>query len=336
MFSRRADAQLAFLMAINTAVVIAAIVLVGNGFMTAYNFQSMGTQVPELGLLALGVMLAMVSGNGGIDLSGIALANLSGVLGFLLAPLLFDAGEAPLAFFLLFCVIVLLTGVVGGALNGALIGFAGMTPIIATLGTQLLFTGIAVGLTGGSALQLGYIQVIDDFGNMPIWGVPRTFIVFMVLALLLAGLLRFSRFGIHLFLMGSNPTAARFAGVRVRSMLFRTYLLAGVLASVAGIVIAARTSSIKWDYGSSYVLVAILIAVMAGVKPEGGYGRVVCVVLSAIALQILSSLFNFLQISNFFRDCAWGLLLLLFLANARVDWGAYAPAVLSRKGATTR
>ncbi|WP_116134066.1 ABC transporter permease [Tropicimonas sp. IMCC34043] len=330
MRSGKTDGQLVFLIGINALVVIAAMILVGDRFMALYNFQSMGTQVPELGLLAFGVMLAMISGNGGIDLSGIALANLSGVAAILLAPSLVSPDAAPLGYFLTFSAIALSVGMLGGALNGALIGYAGMTPIIATLGTQLLFTGVAVGLTGGSAQQLGYVPLIDDFGNMPIWGVPRTFALFILIALALAALLKFTRFGIHLFLMGSNPTAARFAGIRVKSILFRTYLLASLLASVAGIIIAARTSSVKWDYGSSYVLVAILITVMAGVRPEGGYGRVICVVLSATALQILSSLFNFMQISNFFRDCAWGLLLLLFLANARVHWGTYLPPVLRR------
>lgn len=325
---RRTDAQLMFLVALNALVLLSSLVLVDRQFFSLFNFQSMGTQVPELGLLALGVMLAMISGNGGIDLSGIALANLAGVIAFLLAPLIFSSEDAPAAFFLAFAGIALVTGALGGALNGALIGYAGMTPIIATLGTQLLFTGLAVGLTGGSALRLGYVQIIDDFGNMPIWGIPYSFALFLLIAAALAVLLKFTRFGNHLFLMGSNPKAARFAGLRVQSMLFRTYLLAGILASIAGIIIAARNSSIKWDYGSSYVLVAILIAVMAGVRPEGGYGRVICVVLSAMALQILSSLLNFMQISNFFRDCAWGLMLLLFLANARVDWNAYIPAAL--------
>ncbi len=69
--------------------------------------------------------------------------------------------------------------------------------------------------------------------------------------------------------------------------------------------------------------IAILIVVMAGVRPDGGYGRTVCVVLSATALQMLSSLFNFLDISNFFRDCAWGLLLIVFLATSRVDLRAF-------------
>ena len=73
----------------------------------------------------------------------------------------------------------------------------------------------------------------------------------------------------------------------------------------------------KWDYGTSYLLIAILIAVMAGVRPEGGYGRVICVVLSAIVLQLLSSLLNFIGLSNFVRDFAWGALLLCFLAVGR-------------------
>ena len=213
-----------FLVGINAAIIIAAMTLAGERFMTLYNFQSMGTQIPELGLLALGVMLAMISGRGGIDLSGIALANLSGVVAFMIAPMIIAPAVSPVGFLLSFSAIALGVGVIGGAINGMLIGYAGMTPIIVTLGTQLLFTGIAVGVTGGSALQLGYIPVIDDFGNMPLWGVPRTFGVFILIALALAVLLRYTRFGVHLFLMGSNATAARFAGMRVKSILFRTYL----------------------------------------------------------------------------------------------------------------
>jgi len=64
---------------------------------------------------------------------------------------------------------------------------------------------------------------------------------------------------------------------------------------------------------------------MAGVRPDGGYGRMICVVLSATTLQLLSTMFNFLGISDFFRDCAWGLLLLIFLAVSRIDLGSWLP-----------
>ncbi len=314
-----ADRQFNFLVAANVLVIAAAAAFAGATFISLYNFQSMSAQVPELGLLALGVMLAMISGNGGIDLSGIALANLAGVLSYLLVRNWVSIDDAPLTFVWIFATVALLVGLAGGMVNGFLIAVAGLTPIIATLGTQLFFTGIAVALTNGSAVSLGYIEPLDNFGNSPVLGLPLCFTLFLAVALLLGIVLRFSPFGLRLYLMGSNAKAARYAGISLKKMLFITYTTSGVLAGIAGVIIAARTSSVKWDYGSSYVLIAILIVVMAGVRPDGGYGRIVCVVLSATALQMLASLFNFLNISNFFRDCAWGLLLLLFLAVSRFD-----------------
>jgi simple sugar transport system permease protein len=320
-----ADAQFNFLLAVNVLVLAAATLLSHGEFVGLYNLQSMASQMPELGLLGLGVMLAMVSGNGGIDLSGIALANLAAMVAVLLAPHLADAGQAPVRFVLLFAAIALAVGLVGGMLNGLLIARFGLTPILCTLGTQLLFTGIAVVLSNGSALRLDYVELMDSIGNDSVLGVPYDFAAFVVIALLLGALLRLSPFGIRLFLIGTNARAARYAGIAEGRMLFATYTLCGVLASVAGFLIAARTSAAKWDYGSSYVLIAILIAVMAGVRPQGGYGRVSCVVLSVMALQFLSSTFNFLGLSNYFRDCAWGLLLLLFLASSRFSLGSFFP-----------
>jgi simple sugar transport system permease protein len=326
-----ADRQLNFLLLTNAAVLATATLLAGTDFISLYSLQSMAAQVPELGLLALGVMLAMISGNGGIDLSGIALANLSGMVAGLLTALTISPDEAPLAYTLLFLAIAVGVGLLGGMLNGALIAWAGLTPILATLGTQLLFTGAAVVLTNGSALRLGYVEPLDDFGNMTILGFPLCFALFIAIAGLIAAILRFTPFGVRLYLLGTNAKAARYAGIASRRVIFITYTVCGVLASVAGAIIAARTSSVKWDYGSSYVMISILIVVAAGVRPEGGYGRLICVVLSATALQLLSSMFNFLNVSNFFRDCAWGMMLLLFLAVSRFDVKAWWQAQFPEK-----
>ena len=326
-----ADRQLNFLLLTNAVVLVAATLMAGADFVSLYNLQSMAAQVPELGLLALGVMLAMISGNGGIDLSGIALANLSGMIAGLLTAMAVSPDDAPLIYTLVFLSIAVGVGLVGGMLNGALIAWAGLTPILATLGTQLLFTGVAVVLTNGSALRLGYIEPLDDFGNATMLGIPLCFALFLAIAGVIAAVLRFSPFGVHLYLLGTNAKAARYAGIAYRQVVFITYTVCGVLASVAGAIIAARTSSVKWDYGSSYVMIAILIVVAAGVRPAGGYGRLICVVLSATALQLLSSMFNFLNVSNFFRDCAWGLMLLLFLAVSRFDLSAWWRAQLTAR-----
>jgi len=317
----RLDRQTLFLALINCVVLVAGGLLAGATFLDSYNLQSMASQVPELGLLALGVMLAMISGNGGIDLSGIALANLAGIIAFLITRQIIPVADSPLLFAWVFAGLALAVGLIGGLVNGIVIAYARLTPLIATLGTQLLFTGIAVFLTNGSAVSMGYIEPLDDFGNMPILGIPMCFALFLAIAAVLAFLLKYTPFGVKLMLLGSNAKAARYGGINEKRMLLVTYTLCGVLASVAGIIIAARNSSVKWDYGGSYVLIAILIAVLGGVKPEGGYGKVICVLFAATALQILSSLFNFMNISNFFRDLAWGVLLLALLASARVHLG---------------
>ncbi|ADJ62536.1 ABC transporter permease [Herbaspirillum seropedicae] len=320
------DPQLLFLLVINVAILLVATVFSHGDFLDIYNFQSMASQLPELGLLAIGVALAMISGNGGIDLSGIGLANLAGVVAAAAMPLLVAAPDAaPWTYTLGFIAVALVTGLLGGALNGWLISRGNLTPILCTLGTQMIFTGLAVVLTNGSSLRISVVDPISAIGNESVLGVPIPFIIFVALLLLVGWLMRYSLFGIKLYLLGTNARAARYAGISQNRLRFATYVISGVLASVAGIIIAARTASVKADYGNSYLLIAILIAVMAGVRPQGGYGRMVCLFFSALALQLLSSTFNLLEISNFFRDCAWGLLLLCFLASARVSWRDFFP-----------
>ncbi|MBS1180960.1 MAG: inner-rane translocator [Proteobacteria bacterium] len=313
------DRQLNFLVAVNALVLLAAVAIAGTDFAGIYNLQSMAVQVPELGLLAIGVTLTMISGNGGIDLSGIAVANLAGIVAALTVPLWISADDSPMTYAFVFAAACLAVGLLCGLVNGFLVSRASLTPIIATLGTSLAYTGLSVVLTNGSGVRLGYIEPLDNFGHMPILGIPMCFAVFIVLAVIVGCVLRFSPFGMRLYMLGSNAKAARFAGFNQIRLLMVTYTLSSLFASVAGFIIAARISSVKWDYGTSYVLIAILITVMAGVRPSGGYGKITCVVLSAVALQMLSSMFNFLNISNFFRDFAWGLLLLIFLWVSGID-----------------
>lgn len=320
----KADPQLVFLVGINLLVLLSASLLSKGAFIDPYNLQSMAAQLPELGLLAIGVMLAMSSGNGGIDLSGIALANLSGVFSAIVVTAFVNVDEAPVLFTLAFAGIAICTGLAGGVVNGLLISRLGLTPILCTLGTQLLFTGLAVVLSGGASVRVGSSDLLMEIGNGLFLGMPISFLIFLLISMLVGAVLKYSPFGIRLFLMGTNPKAARFAGFAQERLLITTYALCGTMAGVASVLIASRNVNVKWDYGQSYLLIAILITVMAGVKPEGGYGRMTCLFLSTTALQLLSSMLNFMEVSNFFRDCAWGALLLIFLAFGRYELFARA------------
>ena len=97
----------------------------------------------------------------------------------------------------------------------------------------------------------------------------------------------------------------------ITGLLLRVYVLSGVLAAIAGMVVMSRANSAKADYGSSYLLLAVLIAVLGGVNPYGGYGKITGVVLAVLAMQFLSSGLNMLSVSNFARELIWGVLLIL-------------------------
>jgi simple sugar transport system permease protein len=311
-----ADRQLNFLLAVNLLIVMVAIWLSHGEFVGIDNMQSMAAQLPEVALLALGIMLSMLSGNGGIDLSGVGLANLSGMIAALIVPKFVSGDDSPALFTALFCVIVVFSGLLGGLLNGIIIARLKLTPILCTLGTQLLFTGFAVALSNGASVHVDYVDPLSAIGNGTFFQVPIQFCIFMVAVVLLGWLLKRTPFGLRLYLMGTNQRAAFYAGIPRERMLILTYTMCGILASLAGLVSVSHTLSAKWDYGNSYLLIAILIAVMGGVNPAGGYGRIICVFFAATVLQFLSSLFNLLGVSQFFGDCAWGFLLLLSLAFA--------------------
>ena len=316
------DNHLRFLIAANLAILTVAALLSGGRFLDPFNFQGMATQLPELGLLAIAIAITMISGGGGIDLSVVSIANLSAIVAGLIVRAAFSAEGQGVPFMISFVLIALLAGTICGAINGLLVSRSGFPPILATLGTQFVFIGFAVALTNGSTLTLGYVEPFVQIGNGTALGVPIPFVIFVLVALAFGWMLTRTRFGFRLYLMGTNAKAAHFTGINNNTLLLMTYTLSGVLASVAGIIIGSRASSVKWEYGTSYLLIAILIAVMGGVNPAGGYGKVLGLVLSAIALQMLSSTLNLLGTSNFLQDFTWGLLLLLsiVLTNTRFQF----------------
>ncbi len=241
-----------------------------NLFFTQTNFSSMAFQFPEFAILGLAVMVSMLTG--GIDLSVIGLANLSAMLAVLvmrsLAP---DPHATHVAAAISLGLAALLgAGAIGGLLNGFAIAAIGIPPILATLGTGLIFTGVAVVLSGGAAV-LGFPDAISVLGNGTVIGVPAPVLLFAALAAAVAFGLNWTGFGLRVYLLGTNPLAARFAGIDNFRVTLGAYLISGLLSALAGLVIAVRANSAKADYGSSYLLLSILIAVLGGVDPYGGF-----------------------------------------------------------------
>ena len=282
-------------------------------FLSAQNLTSMAFQFPEFAILALAMTTAMMTG--GIDLAVVGIANLSAVVGALILTQFADPelpAQVAVWWLILALVTALLIGAAAGLLNGTLVAYLGLPPILATLGSGLVFTGFAIALTGGSAI-MGFPSVVAWIGNTQLLGIPTPLLIFAALALSLHILLTRTAFGLRISMYGTNPLAALYAAVDVNKMLLRVYMISGMFASVAGMVIMSRANSAKADYGSSYLLLAVLIAVLGGVNPYGGYGRVIGVVLAVLSMQFLSSGLNMLQVSNFARELIWGALLIFVM-----------------------
>jgi simple sugar transport system permease protein len=312
LFVRR-DRHLLRLLVIS-AVVFATMTALNPGrFLSTLNVDSMANQFPELGILSLGVMLAMITG--GIDLSVVGVANLAGIfVAFVFTRLMPPgAGGAALAGWMaLALAVAVATGLAAGAINSFLVAVVGIPPILATLGTMQLFTGVAIGITKGYAV-VGYPEAFLAIGNSGLWIFPIPFLVFVACAVAVSVLLSRTRLGTELYVIGTNLKAAVFAGIETRKALFKSYLVSGLLSGVAGVVMIARTNSAKADYGESYVLQAVLVSVLGGVNPAGGFGTVVGVTIAVLSLQFLSSGFNMLRFSNFAKEFTWGMFLLAIM-----------------------
>lgn len=299
-----------------TAAIFALMSFLNPGiFLTQRNLESMSFQFPEFGLLALAIMLTMLTG--GIDLAAVGTANLAGVLAALvLAPMAdADPGRAAAAMVLVIA-LAAVVGAVCGAINGLLVAKVGIPAMLATLGTMQLFSGLAIVITKGKAV-VGFPEPFLLLGNGKLFGLSIPLLVFVACAGLFALILNRTAFGFDLYLMGSNPVSARFSGIDNTAILLKTYMLSGLLSALAGIVIIARTNSAKADYGASYTLQAVVVAVMGGVNPNGGFGTVAGLILAILSLQFLSSGFNMLRIggsfSNYAKEIVWGAVLLLVM-----------------------
>ncbi len=309
------DANLVQLVVLTVVIFALMTALSPEKFLRAYNFESMTFLAPELGLLSIAMMLSMITG--GIDLSVIGVGNLAGILAGLFfhamggthGPALAGLGGGIIA---IGVAIAIGTGLIAGFINGVLITKLHITPILATIGTAQLYVGICLVLTGGPAV-VGFPNGWDAIGNTKLFGLALPLLLFLAVAALTAVLLTRTPLGINLMLIGTNARAALFAGIRSGRAVLVSYVMSGALASIAGILLSGRVNAAKADYGTSYLLEAVLVAVLGGTNPSGGKATVLGVVLALTALMLLSSGFQLMRFSNFLVDFIWGSFLLIVI-----------------------
>jgi simple sugar transport system permease protein len=293
-------------------------------FLNPVNLTNIGIAAPEIGLLSLAVMIAMLTG--GIDLSVVAIANGTAITVSSLFTAVLAAQDEAAATSMTPLILLagLAVGLLLGAVNGVLISVVGITPILATLGTMQVYNGLALVWTGGVTIS-GAPSALGAMGGTGILGVPVLMLVLLAAATALAVMINRTPIGRKVQLQGANPVAARFSGISPRSTLMTTYVTSGLLSAVAGLLFLSRNPSASADYGSSYILLVIVIVVLGGTNPNGGFATVLGVVLATLTLQVVSSGFTALRLSPFDYAIAQGAILIGVMVLDQVRFRRRAP-----------
>lgn len=301
--AKKIDGNILRLLAIFVIILAVSGITKGTSFLNVGNLQSMAKTLTEYGLMAVGCGITMISG--GIDLSTVYIANLCGIL----AGLTMNESSSSIV---LAIIVALVVGALCGIFNGFLVSVLKIPAMLATLGTYQLYMGIAVVASKGSTVS--GVTSFSSFAYMTVAGIPMPFIVFVLMIVVISFIMGKTKFGKRIHLVGNNEKASKFVGINTVSVLIRAYMLSGIVSAVAGLLSLSRINSAKADFGSSYTMQTILISVLGGINPDGGFGSIPGVAIAVLILQMLSSYLNmFPSISNYYRDLIWGVALIAVL-----------------------
>jgi simple sugar transport system permease protein len=315
------DKELIKMLLITLSIFCAMTVLRPSLFLSGTNFTSMGYQIPELGLYSAAMTIAMLSG--GIDLSIVGIGNLCSIICTYILHYAFVQeyqGIWLVLFIISGILISLAAGAVCGLFNGLVIAYGKITPMLATMATSSIFTGLAIIITGGKPVSKVPPE-FTYFGSHAFLYVPLPLWLLAAVLLMTAFIINKTKLGFELKFVGTNLKASSYTGINTKLVQIKTYMISGIICAICGMEILSRTDTAKADYASTYVFQALLCAVLGSTNPNGGFAKISCLALALVSLQFLSSGFNMLRLGGYFKEFTWGLLLIFVLSlNCLNTW----------------
>ncbi|GAC1043254.1 ABC transporter permease [Rhizobium sp. No.120] len=308
-------------------VIIAVFSFLSPYYFSLSNFLTMASHVAIFGILAIGMLLVIL--NGGIDLSVGSTLGLAGcVAGFLMQGVTLSSFGVILyppvwAVVVLTCIL----GGVVGAVNGVLIAYLRVPAFVASLGVLYVARGIALLMTNG--LTYNNLGGRPELGNTGFnWlgfnrlaGVPIGVIVLAVLAIICGIVLSRTAFGRWLYASGGNERAADLSGVPVKQVKIAVYVLSGICAAIAGLVLSSQLTSAGPNAGTSYELTAIAAVVIGGAALTGGRGTVRGTMLGAFVIGFLADGLVIIGVSAYWQTVFTGAVIVLAVLMNSIQYG---------------
>jgi ribose transport system permease protein len=287
-------------------VVGAAVAIINPRFLSPINLSNTANLIGLFGIFSLAQAFVIITG--GIELS---VGSIIALLGVVFVDLISSVG-VPWGFALL---VVIGIGLLMGLVHGLLITRVGIQPFVVTLCGLLIYRGIARFYTEDATAGFAFGQnfpLLEWLTTGRTQGVPHSLIAFIIVAIVAAVVLHRSVFGRYLFAVGKNEEAARYSGIRTKSVIVAAYMICCGLTAISAVFIAMYTRSISpSSHGNFYELYAIAAAVLGGCSLRGGEGSVIGVVLGTILLQVLQNLVNLLGIPSSLNFAVMGGVILI-------------------------
>ncbi|WP_339758226.1 ABC transporter permease [uncultured Hoeflea sp.] len=273
-------------------------------FLSPWSLSDATFNFTERAIIALAMALLIISGE--IDLSVAAIIALASTMMGL--ALQFGAGTPALV------LIGLATGVLCGAFNGFLVTRLGLPSIVVTIGTMSFFRGVSFIVLGDQAFK-GYPESFAFFGQGYVWWVISfEFVLFLMMAVIFYLLLHRTSFGRKVFIIGNNPVAAEFSGVRVARVKFTLFCLTGLMSGVAAVLLTSRLGSTRPSIALGMELEVITMVVLGGVSILGGAGSIQGVVLAAFIMGLVTFGLGLLNVPGIVMSIFIGALLIFVIA----------------------
>lgn len=290
-----------------------------ENFLSIRNILSLFQQMSEMGIMAMGLTIVIITG--GMDLSAGTTMGLCAVTSGLC--LTKGLGVVPSL------IISLGVAVLCGAMNAVLVAIIRIPPMIATLGTQMFFLGVALVLSKGNSIS-GIPESFYFLGQAKIFGMPLQMLLLFGLAIFLMIMLRNTVTGQHIYALGNNMKAALFSGIRTTHVLFYSYIMCSVMCCIAGNIQVSRVATARADMGSAFLMTCISAVVLGGTSINGGNGGIVGTVVGIMIFAMIGNIMNLVGISSFWQQLATGsILVLVVVFNRMIEMQKYK--VKSRK-----
>ena len=282
-----------------------------------------------LSICIISLFVTFVLITGGIDIQAGSIVGLSSVMVGILWQ------QAGMNIWLA-CFCAILAGMTCGLFSGFLVAYAKVQAMVVTLGGSFFYAGVAVTLTRIARVEAyrgitGFPQSFTGFSSLRIHGIPFQFIIFLVLVLISFILLHRTKYGRYVYLCGINQNAAEYSGINSRLIIMSTYMLTGMSAALAGVILTSYLGTAKADFGRELTLPIITAVVLGGTAISGGRGTVIGTALAALVIGVMRFGLSMVGVFSQYQDIPIGILLVIAVGIRGLASGFSLSALFNRR-----